>query len=1012
MAQTVVAEQPGHRNVAERRVVTVVFADIVASSAFVSGRDPEEADNSLQSILAVMTASVERYRGTVAQVLGDGIMAIFGAPSAMEDHALRACLAAQDMVTGAAGPREATALGDAALRIGIASGEVVIQTVENASRNDQRAVGECVHVAAKLQQRADPSSVLLSRETCDLVPVGLTVRRAGSLSLAPGSRPTDVFRLVEAGAGRRTALNLLAGNAGPFIGRAAEMAGLMSAWSRTRGGHGQFAFLHGEAGMGKSRLAGEFIRRCENDGCAVVEWPQAPLRRLGQPEDLEAAAQSLLPLLRDTPTAERPRHLAHAAGTAAGPMARCAVARLLGSPEEEPRWSGLDPDQKLAFAVEGLAGAVAGLAGRTPIVLLVEDVHWASAVMVRVLDSLLPLLAGTRLLVLATSRPDPSPAGWRPAGDGVIIPVDPLPASHVEDYLTHWLGTDPSLTPLKERLTAQSQGMPLYLEESLRALDGAGAIVGVPGRYRMVDAARAVPLPPSIHGLIASRIDTLGDHSRRTLLLAAVIGMTVDAGLLRQLGPVAPSLLPRVLDDLESQGFLERTRVLPNLEYRFRHALFQDVAYVTLTKRERRALHERIFLGLRKRREADLPGRLELMAHHSFRAELWKPAHVCGRAAGRKADAMSQFDKAAALYEQSLAALDHLGDGQRNTERRIDLNIAIARMGLPRGVQDVGERLETARALATARGDWNRLARAVSLQCSFAWAWGDLGRAQELAEQGIDLARRTGDRANLATTYSRLGSMLTDFGRFDEAVPALSACLDATSQDPLPLSGSAANPRVVALCHLARIAAERDEHDDALRFSNAAVRLSEDCKHAFTETLAMTQVGRAHSLLGNHREALAFFEHAHALAETTRIRLWLPMICAGLAASLSMCGRTGESAHLLASNRKLIHRTDGPSVFVSHTLLFASHAHFQNGDVRGGIECATTALATADALDQRDVSLRCRLHLLEMRAAGGKPPAGWFDALRDLAALAEQGRFRGTAARCRRLMSARTDVAA
>lgn len=999
--------QHSRRSAAERRMLTVLFADIVCSSAIVAGRDPEEADNTLQAVLGVMTAAVERYRGTVAQVLGDGVMAMFGAPSAMEDHALRACLAAQDMLAMATGPLAAGTGADVALRIGLASGEVLIQTVENAVRCDQRAVGECVHLAAKLQQRAEPNAILLSAQTAVLAGSALRVSRAGELRLARDGQPTEIFQLVGAEAGRRTALSLLSSSAGPLIGRGSELALLGSVWRDVRNGRGRAVLMTGEAGMGKSRLAGEFIRRAAEDGCAVVEWPQAPLRRLGQPDDLEAVASSLAALLANG--AHGHALLAEVAGSTAGPLARQAVGELAGVRSVDAAAPGMDAEQRLAMAINGLSAAIVELARTRPIILLVEDVHWASAVIARLLDTVTVLLPGARVLLLATERPHQR-SGWRPTSDVMRLPVDPLTSAETVSYLDHWLGEDPALTDLKETLASRSQGMPLYLEESLRALETAGTVAGLPGRYRLVEGARPVLLPPSVHGLIAARIDTLSEEARRTLMYAAVIGSAVDIGILRQLGPVADAVLPGMLDELEAQGFLERARVLPSPEYRFRHALFQEVAYGTFTRKERKGLHDRVFQALRQRRESDLPGRMELLAHHAFLAERWDAAYICGRAAGRRAEAQSRFETATALYGRALAALEHLEHRRRTLERRIDLSIATALTELPRGLRTSAGLLDTARELAETLGDRRRLARAMSLQCSFAWTWGDFDRARDLALSVLHLAKAVHDQAGLASANGRLSSLLVDYGRMDEALHAIQATVDATTSAPLGLGYSAALPRVVALSHKTLILAERLEREAAIACARDTLQLAEASGHVFTETMARSQAARMYYLLDDIASSVQHFERARLLSELTKSDLWRTIICAGLAGGLARLGNRNEATRLLGRTLGTLSRMPTSFVFRSHILFFAADGLLALGRMSDAMDAAEGAYEAARTLGQHDARLRAQAKIVDIQLAAEITHVNSRSTVQRIAGEAREHSFRAIERTCDRLLQRLTAV--
>ena len=882
-------QQAIRRTAAERKLVSVMFADIVGSSAMVSRRDPEDADRALRAVLEVLTRAVQRYDGTIGQVLGDGVLAVFGAPNALEDHALRACLAAQDIRNAAT----ASASGFA-VRIGIASGEVLAQIIGNDVWTDYRTVGECVHLAAKLQQGAEPNTILLSHETVELVPVGLTVQPAGQLRLAPTVEPYPAFSLASVRARRRTAADLVTADTGPFVGRQRELETLLAAFESSRDGVGTAVLLSGEAGIGKSRLVSEAMRALRTTPHAQLQWPQAPIRRLGEPDDLERVAASLVPL------AGNRDGLGRAAERAGGTLALAAVRDLLGLPVADRVWDGLQAAERLSAAIEGLVATTVALSWETPILALVEDIHWASPVMRRLLDAFARALTGEgRVLFIATARPEGGTV-WGPDVDALHLPLEALRAEPTNEFLDRWLGRDPALADIKAVVAAKSQGVPLYLEESLRALETAGAIVGVPGRYRLGGNAGKVELPASIHGLLAARIDSLDSDMRRTLLTAAVIGPTFDVGLLRRLEPLPDAALSQRLADLEAAAFIRRSRLIPNLEYSFRHGLIQEVAYGTITRSDRRTLHANILEALCERRDHDLPGRMELLAHHAFLAEVWPAAYAYGRAAGRRAELRSKLEEASHLYANALGAVERLPTTRRNTLRRIDLSIALPRALLPRGVTGAHMHLNHARELAVGCGDRVRFARASSLHASFEWVHGDLDEAVRLSREGLAAISEDGDPETRIQLLCRLGGVLIEKGGFSEGCAALKQAGDLMDPSrPSQRYGLAVVGPVATHAGMARGLAEMGQADAALRAGERALEAAEESGHALSHVYAGEIIGWSLLLLGETERSLPILENALTRCELTRSRLHRPLILAALGYAQTMQGNADKGLALL-----------------------------------------------------------------------------------------------------------------
>ncbi len=943
------------RNSAERKVVTILFADIVESSSMVSGRDPEEADQTLLTILQILTDAVGRYGGTVAQVLGDGIMAVFGAPSALEDHALRACLAAQDIA------RSAIDSDEFKMRIGISSGEVVAQIIETGVWTDYRTVGETVHVAAKLQQRAQPNSVLLSRETLDLVPKGLTVRPAGTLRLSATAEPVTAFALEAARAMRLTAMDLLSAEGTLFVGRGPELAALTGALRQAERGRGACAVLIGEAGIGKSRLTGELMRTPEAAAFTTTIWPQFPIRRLGDPDDLEAAARCLALAVcgaADGPAEDGPAEdgqtvddqavarLTAAATRSGGELAGEAMRELLGQPSVHPLWQGLDPAQKADFSVEGLVAAIRELSVERPLLVLVEDAHWTRGLTNRLLDALAEGVEDARVFVLATSRPD-TPGGWSAPDSVHTIALEPLEPLQADEFLDHWLGHSPSLADLKARVATQSQGVPLYLEESLRTLETTGVIVGSPGRYSLGKTDARMVLPATVHGLLASRIDALDPGPRRVLMHAAVIGTSVDLGLLRAVSPIPAADLPAALSRLEQSGFFARSRLLPNLELTFRHALVQEVAYATLTKRERQPLHGRVLHALRRRSDRNLPNRAELIAHHAFYAEDWPLACAYGRRAGRRAEMRCKHFDAGRFYEQALKALDHLPDTRRNTQRRIDLWVGIPLVLLPQGRQLAGDPLEEARDMALGIGDRIRYARATSLKASFQWVYGVLDGAIALSRSALDHLGDQGTMELRIQGLMRLGGMLVDKGHFPEAQEKLEEARSlALAHAPRARFGLTAVAVAITAAYQGRCLAELGRDDEAVRVMLHALDIAEEVGHAFSISSVKVHLALVHIIGERFAEALPLLKDAVTITEATRLHIFQPITLGALGYAIARTGGATEGARLLNASLEQAHILNH-SLPRPRILNWMSDLALETAQHDTAIGCAANALGIA-----------------------------------------------------------------
>lgn len=953
----------------ERKVVTAMFVDIVRSSAIVAGRDPEDADDLLLSILDRVTEAVPRFEGTVTQMLGDGFLATFGAPGAKEDHALRACLAAQDILSAT---RDEHGKPLFQIRIGISSGDAVTHVVTNGLWTDYRAVGECVHMAAKLQQRAASDTAQLSRDTLDLIPVGVTARPMGSLRLSDEVEPMPAFLLDGARAVRRTATDLLSATDAPYVGREQEVATLFAIADSVEAGAPAQLLLQGDAGIGKSRLVGEFLRDPRSRRWTLLQWPQMPIRRLADPDDLEAVALSLAEQVAGRASEEGVGWVCEAAGRRSGSLAGDAVRALFGLPGLDPLWSGLDAAQRLSLGIEGLVGATLelaapvpahdgaetdgeGVVGR-PLLVLVEDAHWARPVMVRLLDRLAEALpgSGSRLLLLATRRPPPlgpesREQGWNGRPGGRRMELGMLSPDQVQRFLAHWLGPDWSLVELKTQVATRCQGVPLYLEEVLRTLETANAIEGSPGSYRLIDPLVVDKLPRTLHALLGERMDLMTLERRRLLMNAAVIGTTFDVGLLQALTCLPMPVLSDTLAYLERAGFVLRTRLLPNLEYSFKHALIQEVAYATLTKSDRRALHARVLEALRHRRDADLPNRLDLLAHHAFKAENWQAAHLFGRRAGVRAELRSRLEDASRHYRNALTALDHCPDTPRNRLRRIDGSIALARANLPRGLTDTAHPLEQARQLSLAIPDARRYARASSMMAATEWAHGNIDQAIRYSEQGLEADDGKFDLNTRVQLLSRLGGILAEKGLYAQGCDVLLTAYGLLSARRSHERFGLAVVGEVGICsNLARSYAETGHDAEAIAAAMIAVETAEASAHNFSRLFAFEHISLAHLLLGRPGIALKYLETALELCEAINTRLHRAFLIGATAYSHVLRGQADKGLHLFKKSLA-VSRSESANAYIHQVHLWLGETFLLTGKLEEARQQARTVMLSSQS---------------------------------------------------------------
>jgi class 3 adenylate cyclase len=579
--------------------VTVLFADLKDSTELIRDLDPEAAQQLLDPAIHRMMAAVHRFEGTVNQVLGDGIMALFGAPIAHEDHALRAGYAALAMQAAMRDYTEEVRRAhglELRMRVGLNSGEVVVRAIGNDLHMDYSAVGQTTHLAARMEQMATPGTIRLSASTLRLVEGLVRVTTLGPVPVKGLIEPVEVWELTGVSGLRRRLQAAVARGLTRFIGRETELTALAQAGARAGAGHGQVVAAVGEAGVGKSRLLYEFIHAPHTQGWRVLEsasvsygkaTPYFPviglLKRYAHLED------------GDEPRTVRAKVTGHllTLDEAFQDTIPALLALLEALPADSP-FLKLDPPQRRQRTLTGLKRVLLRESQMQPLLLVFEDLHWIDSETQALLDSLVESLPTARLLLLVNYRPEYQ-HGWGSKTYYTQLRLDPLPPASADAFLHALLGDDPSLTRLKRLLIERTEGNPFFLEESVRTLVETGVLVGEPGAYRLAQPIESLQVPATVQAILAARIDRLPPEEKRLLQTAAVIGTEVPLPLLQAIAELPEAALHSALAHLQAAEFLYETRLFPEREYTFKHALTHEVAYNSLLLERRRGLEYRKF---------------------------------------------------------------------------------------------------------------------------------------------------------------------------------------------------------------------------------------------------------------------------------------------------------------------------------------------------------------------------------------------------------------------------------
>jgi class 3 adenylate cyclase/tetratricopeptide (TPR) repeat protein len=889
----------------ERKQVTVVFADIKGSLELIESSDPEQAHLLLDSALSTMMDAVHRYEGTVNKVLGDGIMALFGAPLALEDHAARACYAAlamQDALRHAA-ERSRSQFGvEPQIRVGLNSGEVVVRAIGNDLSMDYDAIGLTTHLAGRMEQIAVPGTIRLTQNTLHLAEGFIRVNPLGPVPVKGLDRPIEIYELTGASQMRSRFQAAIARGLSRFVGRGTELAALGRALGRATQGHGEVFGVVGDPGVGKSRLYYEFTHshrtsdmlivdsRSVSYGKATAYGPAIELFKayfgIENRDDTrrirEKVAGKLL-TLDESLTPELPALLA-----------------LLEVPVEDTEWDTLEPSLRRRRMLEAMKKVLLRESQIQPVVIVFEDLHWIDGETQAFLDSLVDSLPNASILLLVNYRPEYHHE-WGSRTYYTQRRIDPLPPESTEELLNGLLGDKAELAPLKRLIVARTEGNPFFVEESVRTLVESGALEGIPGAYSAAREVELIEVPATVQDVLVARIDHLMAEDKQLLQTASVIGKDVPFDLLAAITEHSEDALQESLRRLQTAEFLYETRLFPELEYSFKHALTHELAYRSLLGERRRTLHQQIVTAIEQLYADRLSEHVERLAHHAVRGELWEKALGFLRQSGKKAASRSAYNEAAASLEQALLVLQHLPESDETRQHGIDL-----RFDLRSSLQALGnherafEHLQTAEKLASELDDQDRLGWASAYASQYLWRMGHPTQAEASGQRALTIASELNDFALSVVTNFFLAQGHFIAGEYQRAIHHCQQSLvnlqGERAYERLGLTGL---PSVLARIWLSWSLAEQGEFREAMVHAGEALSIAETANQPYSEAAACLGVGQAQVIQGALDQAIPMLERTVNLCKTWDLGVIFPTTAVVLGLAYALSGRVAEASSLL-----------------------------------------------------------------------------------------------------------------
>jgi class 3 adenylate cyclase/tetratricopeptide (TPR) repeat protein len=872
----------------ERKQVTVLFADVMGSMELAEQSDPEQWRGIMNRFFSILCEGVHRFEGTVDKFTGDGIMALFGAPIAHEDHAQRACYAAlhlqRELAAYAAELRRAQGLSFS-VRIGLNSGEVVVGAIGEDLGMDYTAIGHTVGLAQRMEQLAEPGRAYVTEHTAAIVEGYLALADLGEFQVKGASRPLGVHELTGVGMARGRLDVSRARGFSRFVGRDDEMRVLESALEQAFAGQAQVIGVVGEAGVGKSRLCHEFAERRRARGIPVYHVA-------GQ---AHAKSVPLLPVLQflrsyfdigdqDSDRTARER--------IAGKLLLLdesfaddlpLIFDFLAVPDPSRPPPRMDPEARQRQILGLMKRLTRAESAREPGIVVFEDLHWLDPASEVFLASRVEAVQGTRSLTVLNFRPEYR-ADWMSRSYYRQIALASLGPEAIEELLADLLGSDPSLDGLAELVHERTQGNPFFIEELVQALVEAGSLAGERGGYRLVRPVEEAAVPASVQAVLAARIDRLGQREKAALQAAAVIGKEFPQSILERVVDVKPAELEDALRNLVAGEFVYEQELYPEALYAFKHPLTQEVAYGSQLGERRAAVHAAVAEALAAQYPERLDERAALLAQH------WE-------AAGRTLEAARWHTRAAAWsgtsdptqalqhWRKVLELADTLPESEESVALGITARISWLNYGWRLGIshEQAEAMFSEAERMASSSGDIGSRAILLSVYGLIRGARdGDVLEFAELTRQAIALAEESGDPA-LYLSAATNAYAFSCAGEDRDGLAILDRAIELADGDPTVGAGIVVGCPY-AWCHgfKGAILAELGELEQARRQIEQGRKIAGEqgdievvgWGHTFSTYLAYF-VGEPEAALGHAQQALEIAERTGSSFSRAWAWFWL-----------------------------------------------------------------------------------------------------------------------------------------
>jgi predicted ATPase/class 3 adenylate cyclase len=942
---------------AERRQLTVMFCDLVGSTALATKLDPEDLREVIGAYHHCCAEQINKTGGFVARYLGDGVLAYFGYPRAHEHDAERAVHAGLGLVRAVAKLRTAAG-ARLRVRVGIATGLVVVgDLIGEGVSQEHEVVGETPNLAARLQGLADPETVVIGDSTRRLLGGLFEYRDLGVMSVKGFGDPVQVWEVT----GLSTVdsrFEALRGTTTPLIGREEEIDMLLRRWDQAKRGEGCVVLISGEPGIGKSRIAQTLLER-------LSDKPHTRLRYFCSPHHRDSA---LYPGIMQLERAAGFRHedtdeqrlnkLEAVLSQATDDLSEAVplMAELLSIPTGD-RYPPLNltPQKRKEKTLHARLAQVEGLASRQPVLIVYEDLHWGDPSTLESLDLLVDRIPTLRVLVVITFRREFAPP-WVGLPHVTMLNLNRLPPRRCAEIVVQVTGGKRLPNEIADQIVERTDGVPLFIEELTKAVVESGLVVDAGDRYNVAGPLPQLAIPATLNDSLLARLDRLAP-TREVAQIAAALGRHFSYELISAVAPMPKRQLDEALAQLVGAELMLQRGIPPDAEYTFKHALVQDAAYSTLLRSGRQQVHARIVAVLERQFPEIVTGQPALLAHHCGEAALTEKAVGYWLRAGRQALARSAMMEASAQLQKGLDLLAKLPDGHGRQQQELDLQIALGRaliatMGY--SAPAVAATFARARALAEHLDRREYLVPLLHGQWVYYFNRSELKLSLSYAEEVEQIGKSRNDVDVQLLGHFQNGMIRFYLGEFGTARAHFEQCHDLG--DPAhravvaPLS--TADPHVAAMAHLAWTLGSLGYVDQARLRLHGVLSEADRLEHAYTRAMMLSFACWVEWISGSPEQVLRRAEESVALSIEHNFPLWLAWGTAYRGWSLTALGQTQEGLALIKQGLAAV-RATGTILMTPHWLMLLADAYAMLGQPDEGLSCLTEAALVLGTIDER-----------------------------------------------------------